>query len=118
MPEEVTTGMEGQWPTEVPRLLPDAVRNLARRIVTHEVFITNQREGLDLSFAMPLSLMAAEKKVPESYQMSIGAVYEEFSKAAQRSINGYPMFMSCQFVHKDDLPLLLENVEQMRAAIA
>lgn len=38
----------------------------------------------------------------EEYMNNIGMIYEDYSKAAPRGINGYPMFFSCNIVSIDD----------------
>lgn len=53
----------------------------------------------------------------EKYFENIGMVYEENSKAGPSSINGYPIFMSCIIVSKDDTARFLEmyrKYEKMR----
>jgi hypothetical protein len=39
----------------------------------------------------------------------IGNIVEHIDKAGPRSINGYPMFMSCKVIHKDDWSVITER---------
>lgn len=51
------------------------------------------------------------------YIRNIGMIYEDYSKAGPRSMNGYPMFMSCQLVSIDDTKRFREmygKYEKMR----
>jgi hypothetical protein len=47
----------------------------------------------------------------------IGAIIEYLDKAGERSINGYPIFMSCRVVHKDDWAQVAEKAMAIDAAI-
>lgn len=43
-----------------------------------------------------------ETEIREDFFNKIGMLYEEFNKAGPRSINGYPMFLSCKIVSIED----------------
>lgn len=43
---------------------------------------------------------------------NLGVIYEDVSKAAPRSINGMPMFWSCQILNKSDWQRCREAIEQ------
>jgi len=50
---------------------------------------------------------------PEEYDTeSIGCMYEYFSEAGPRSINGYPVFMSACFMHKDDWKICVPAINR------
>ena len=53
----------------------------------------------------------------EKYLEEIGMLYEDHSKAGPTSINGYPIFMSCKLLSKDDTKRFLDiyrKYEKMR----
>jgi hypothetical protein len=60
---------------------------------------------------------ALKDKVRKEVNDSIGVIWEWNSKSSPRSINGYPIFMSCRIMHKEDweevLPILQEKQRQM-----
>lgn len=100
---------------DIPRLPEQELRDLARQIVTNEVFITNSKEGLDFAFGTVLALGGAELLVEAAEQ--VGALWEEYSKAGPRSINGYPSFFSYHVVHRDDLSALGQTIAEFKAAL-
>jgi len=55
-----------------------------------------------------------ERETPEreAFFNNIGMVYEENSKAGPRSINGYPIFMSCHILSIDDTKRFVEMYQK------
>lgn len=98
---------------ELPLLSEEELNDLAVRIVRGEVYITNSEESLRLSFGHLFALMT---ETPEWID-SIGAVYEEMSKAGPRGINGYPFFFSMKCLHRDQVDTLRERVEAKQQAL-
>jgi hypothetical protein len=50
---------------------------------------------------------------PEEYDLpTIGCMWEYISEAGPRSINGYPIFMSAHFMHKDDWKICVPAIER------
>lgn len=102
-------------PREVNRIEDkEKIDNLAHRINNDEIFITNNPESMEMSFGFILGLMSQEftEERWKEFSESIGTVYEEMDKAAPRSVNGKPMFFSANFIHKDDLDILFEKLEE------
>jgi len=58
-----------------------------------------------------------KKKLQKEINDQIGVVWEWNSESLPRSINGYPIFMSCRIMHKEDweevLPILQEKQRQI-----
>jgi hypothetical protein len=98
---------------EVPKLSDEEMDVLVRRVVSGEVYASNSADGLE-SFRLVLAY-GGEKL--GQFVDSIGMVYEEMSKALPRPVNGYPMFTSCKFLHRDQLVEFLRRVELLEARI-
>ena len=49
-----------------------------------------------------------DTQIREEYFKNIGMIYEEFSKAGPRGINGYPTFVSCKIVSIEDTKKFIE----------
>ena len=96
----------------VERKSPEDLRLFAERCVNKEIYITNTEEGINASFGAILHLAA---KHWEDELHLVGGVYEEMSKAGGHSVNGRPMFLSCQFLHIDDVDELERLVKEMSA---
>ena len=88
---------------------------LATQIVRGEVHIATEGEALDKSFGHIFALL--ETPPTERQLATIGAVYERLSKASPVGINGYPFFLSCQFVHVKDLKKLQKLCERKERAL-
>lgn len=102
--------MEGM--KEIPRLDPDELRSLARDIVTNLVWI-DVGDAVDTMQWPILSLADLS-----DYDLTkIAGVYEYLDKRMPLGVNGKPMFLSCRFLHVDDLDPLREIVEQMEVAL-
>ena len=102
--------MEGL--TEIPRLDPTDLRSLARDIVTRSVWIS---VGNDIdTMQWPILAMADLSK----YDITkIAGVYEDIDKRLPQGVNGKPMFVSCKFLHVDDLDPLRAIVEQLEVSL-
>lgn len=109
------------------RKTPAQLSDLAARIVRGEIYIATSGDGLKHSFGFILALAAGMKqrdargrfaRKRQSDVQTIGAVYEEMHRALPRGINGYPMFMSCKFVHVNDVERLAEMVARKQEALA
>ena len=60
---------------------------------------------------------ALREKIDQAYIAQLGVVWEWYDKSLPRGINGYPIFMSCRMMHKEDweevLPILQEKQRQL-----
>lgn len=99
--------------TGIPRMGEEDIKKLALGLAQNKVFAACYAP-LDMwpSIFIPLAL-----GLPDSSIEDLGMVVEEMAKAGTISVNGYPTFLSCQLVHKDDWPLVVEKAEKIEKAI-
>lgn len=95
-------------------LTDEQVHELARRIVTNEVFVALNADALDCAFGMILALGSDHIA---GIVNDVGFVYEEISKASPMGVNGYPTFLSCKFVHKDSAEAVFAKVREFDAVL-
>ena len=72
------------------------------------------------SIFMPLLLVDEETRDDMQAKFETGeyhVVYAKMSDAGPRAINGYPMFMSCAFLSKDEAEQVIEYVQAIVAAL-
>lgn len=70
-----------------------------------------------LKYIEDMLIFEEEKPEREEFFKNIGMLYEDYSKAGPRGINGYPMFMSCKIVSVEDTGKFVEmykKYEEMR----
>jgi hypothetical protein len=82
---------------EVTRKTPEEITTLARQIVTNQVYAAWSPEQMDNSFGGFLMLVAGssqEQGESIDWMNDVGLVYEDYAKANERSVNGYPSFFS------------------------
>ena len=94
------------------------LRQLAMDIASGSVFTSGQvretsQDMLGLIF-MPLIFMSDERR-KELTKAKIVMIYEYIREAGQRSINGYPIFMSCHMLDKTDAARVWELVREFDA---
>lgn len=75
----------------------EQLKELAKSVIKNEVYVAVGKEAIESSF-MTLLVFAKEDAFPKDAV----ALYEEYSKSMPRSLNGYPMFMSCGYLTKDE----------------
>lgn len=92
----------------------EEIRKLALDMRQGVVFTDRQCKGENLlpMVFMPLALVG----IPKNLVGKVGLVYEYMDKAGPRSINGMPMFFSCRFLIKANVPLLNEFIEKFKKA--
>jgi hypothetical protein len=100
------------------RLPRQELKQIARGLITHELWGTSDPDELRMAFGFLLTLFA-ENASPEKERDlgNVGFVYAAMSDALPRAINGVPMFLSARFVHVNDMPALSEEYERMREAL-
>lgn len=95
---------------------PESLRKLAKDIATNLVFVNQMIRSNDQSLMgvifMPLALGALSKYNQPSLN-NIGMVYEYFSKAGPRSVNGYPIFTSFLLLNKQDADIVIGRVQEI-----
>jgi hypothetical protein len=99
----------------ITRLTDEELNNLAIAIVAGKTYIANQPEAVRFSFSHLIGLL--NPPMTEEEAELVGALYEDYSAAGPRGINGYPFFFSLKFLHKDDLGPLHDKIEAKQKAL-
>lgn len=82
--------------------------------------IPEQHTNLLGSIFMPLLLVDEETRADMRAKFETGeyaVVYAKMSDAGPRTINGYPMFMSCAFLGQDEAEQVLEYLRAIETAL-
>lgn len=104
----------------LPRMSAEEITELARDVVTNMVYVAWTPESFDCSFSNLLLLLAGglrEQGEDTSWMDNIGLVYADWDEAGTHRMNGYPMFLSAKFVHRDDRYPLQRECLRMAVAI-
>lgn len=90
-------------PLVIPTLTDEALRELALDIVNERVFTTAhcQSEG-EVTMCFPVLAFLGEGQRKSLQETPPGLVWESYTKAAPRGVNGLPMFFSCHFLTQAD----------------
>lgn len=104
---------ENDKPFVIVRQDEARLKDLARDNVTGRVFIANTEHAIKAAFYMMTALMPPVEN-PEDAGAFVGFMDQV---VPGRSMNGYPIFTSMLVIHKDDLPLLMNYIEQMEKAL-
>ncbi len=94
---------------KIRRMSDEELNELAKDVALGRVFITNSEEGMKSAFGMMLMFL---HEMPLEEAEKIGALYEYYDKAGPRSINGYPFFFGCRFLHVEDQKPLRDLIEE------
>jgi hypothetical protein len=99
----------------------EQLKQLAKDIHTGLVFTNNHIPPEDTMMLgavfMPLVMMNDEQQ-KDFTDKQPGMVYEYLDKAGPRSMNGYPMFMSLQFITVEEYEKVRAFYEEFKAAAA
>jgi len=88
----------------------------AGRIFTDRHIPSGDRQGMVPLIFLPIALADAkmEKRIRKDKP---ALVYEYLDKAGPRGINGYPIFMSCRFLTKEDSDKVWKAYEEIEEAM-
>ena len=99
---------------EPPRMTDDDIKDVVRGLVTGHIFTaTDAPDDLLPMIFLPLGLAGNSDIDWET----VGNVIERLDKAGERGINGYPIFLTCRLVHKDDWSLIAERALKAAEAL-
>lgn len=97
-------------PDRVPRMTEDELRRFVDDLVSDRIF-TSAVVGKDVqmlkSIFLPLAL-GAFSGYRKTELEQIGCIYEYLESRQHWCVNGYPTFLSCQIMHKDDWSIALK----------
>lgn len=65
---------------------------------------------------MPLVLMSKDNISKDEID-NIGQIIGDMKDTFGRAVNGYPIFHSCRFIHKEDWNIIREKVRKMEKAM-
>ncbi len=109
--EQTPTDLEEHWADvapgkSIPRMPRKDLAKFVMDFCDDKVFTSahvrdSQAENLLHLIFMPLALGALQG-LYEHEVKNIGLIWEYMSQAGYRAINGYPTFLSCRLMHKDD----------------
>ena len=92
------------------------LRQLATDIKSGMVFTSNHvppgEEYMLGSIFLPLMLMTEEQH-KDFLEKKPAMVFEHMSQAGPRSVNGYPIFMSIQFLLEDEYKKVMEYYKEL-----
>lgn len=90
---------------KIPKLTDAKLREFVDDFVSNRIFtlqhIPVHSQDLVGMIFMPVAFGLFSKYSSDSVK-TIGTIYEHMSTAGPRSINGYPIFMSCKMLHVKD----------------
>ena len=100
----------------------EEIRQLAVDVEGGKVFTDrhiNKEEDPNMLSSVFLPLAFLDKEQAKSFQADvlsgeIGLVYEDVGKAGPRSINGYPQFLSTNYLTKDEANRLFRAIKEIR----
>lgn len=99
----------------------DELKQIAKDIVGGLVFTDrhippDERQAMLPMVFMPL-MLADKKTIDQMKRDKIATIYEYYSKASPRGINGYPVFFSLSMLDDDEAKKVWEYHDKMQAAI-
>lgn len=102
---------EPRTPKTIPRLteqqLVDLAVDINKNVYFTSIHVVNPSD-IPMVF-MPIALGAFADWTEEEVKQ-VGLIYEKYSEAGPRSINGYPTFFSCKILGIEDAGILFEKL--------
>ena len=98
----------------VKRRSPEEITELARKHLMREVLVTADEHVIKSAFYIMVFMMTLSPAAIDK----IGAFIGDMGQTVPRmGANGYPVFLSCAFLHKADVPAYDAEVDRMLAAM-
>jgi hypothetical protein len=109
----------------VQRMTESQLNDLSLELVRGRVFLCvswddeAMRNAFGLVSALLVEAVVNEMGTTRAVQAfnAVGACWERFERASPRSIDGFPLFMSINLLHINDLPRLHDKVEELNTAL-
>lgn len=99
------------------RLTDDEVKAFAKGLLDGRLFTNFHIPESEWAAMIPSIFMPIGLGALHGYDTdSIAAVAEWMDRAGPRSVNGYPIFMSCTIIHIDDWPKVVELYVRLQQA--
>ena len=98
----------------IPNRTEKELKQLAMEMCTGAVFSDWNISKYDYQSSFTSVFMVMALADPATLPPNIGMVYEHISQAGPRSVNGYPMFMSCKMLSREDSEKLWTMLQEMR----
>jgi hypothetical protein len=94
----------------LPRLDELSLKQLALDIMESKVFtsLSLDEGSVHLVRSIFIPLIFLDQEYLYNIQDDLGMIYENYSKAGSWTINGFPMFVSCRFLNREDTKKVLE----------
>lgn len=93
----------------------ETICEIAKGIMSGSIFSSDQCPPRLLTFVFMILALMGPKHLVENILRDITLYYEMMSKAVPRGINGYPIFLSCQMMNRDEHRRLREELKAMGA---
>lgn len=101
-----------------PEMTDEQVHKLAHDLVTNQVFMSDRcRRVEDIPMVFMSFALAGPEIIKEYKKRQVIHLYEYFSKAGPRSINGYPCFFSNYSINSTDYKRVMAEEARMRKAL-
>jgi len=97
----------------------EQLKQIAKDLYTGLIFTSHHLSKTDFKnmahlIFMPLVFMTEEQSKELKH---VSLIYEYLDQAGPRAINGYPMFMSMNYLTKDEHKKLLEYYKKVKSAM-
>lgn len=106
--------MEQTKPYVIPAMTPEQMKTFVRDYIDGKIFSLHHMPpdvALDTvaMVFMPIAMGMLSALGPEGIK-NVGTIYEYLVDAVPRSVNGYPVFLSCKLVDKADWEKAREKI--------
>ena len=99
---------------ECPRMTEEQIRDTALGLVQGRIFTAHDCPPEMISSVFMLVALGGLGDIDLD---TVGTVYEYLERAGERSVNGYPIFMSMRVAHVDDWAIIVKRAIKTREAM-
>ncbi len=103
---------------KIPSRTEEDLKQIAKCLWAKQIFCDRdirkeERDNMIGSIFMPIMLGGLNKEVVKE----LGLIFEYYDKSAPRSINGYPIFFSCQLLNIEDAKKMFDYAVKIENAM-
>jgi hypothetical protein len=98
----------------------DELKQIAKDISTNLIFTDRHIPSESRSQMLPMVFMPLAiggKAIDDMIENKVDTIYEYYSKAMPRSINGYPMFPSLCILGEEDAKVMWDHYKKIQKAL-
>lgn len=96
----------------------EEIKQLALDCISDKIFTSQMcRSEEDIPMVFMVLTFTSKEMINQMIELKLSLIYEYYSEAGPRSVNGYPCFLSMKWLNVDDNNRFINKVKEINDAL-